>query len=124
VIEDSKIEMPKALIENEIIKMEAQFTDDITKMGLKLEDYLKHIKKTIEELKKEWTPDAEKRAKLQIILQKIAIEEKLKADKEEIEKETAKLIEYYKGADPERARAYVESQLINDKVWKFLEEVK
>jgi trigger factor len=91
---------------------------------LKLEDYLKHIKKTIEDLKKEWIPDAEKRAKLQIILQKISIEEKLEADKEEVEKETAKLIEYYKGSDPERTRAYVEMQLVNEKVWKFLEETR
>lgn len=124
IIEDSKIEMPKTLVENEIMKMEAQFGDDIARMGLKLEDYLKHINKSIEDLKKEWTPDAEKRAKLQIVLQKIAIEEKLEADKEEVEKETAKLIEYYKGADPERTKAYVEMQLVNEKVWKFLEEQK
>jgi len=124
IIEDSKIEMPKMVVENELVKMKAQFEDDIAKMGLKADDYLKHIKKTWEDLEKEWTPDAEKRAKLQIVLQKIAIEEKLEADKDEVEKEVQKLIEYYKGADPERTKAYVEMQLINEKVWKLLEEQK
>ncbi|MFA6227357.1 MAG: trigger factor [Candidatus Paceibacterota bacterium] len=124
VIEDSKIEMPKALVENELFKMQAQFEDDISKMGLKPEDYLKHIKKTWDDLKKEWRPDAEKRAKLQIVLHQIATNEKLEADKDMVEKETKHLVEYYKGADPERTRAYVEMQLINAKVWKFLEEAK
>lgn len=124
IIEDSKIELPKTLVENELIKMQAQFSDDIARMGLKPEDYLKHIKKTWEDLRKEWTPDAEKRAKLQIVLQKIALEEKMETNKPEVEKETKKLLEYYKGADPERTKAYVEMQLINEMVWKFLEGQK
>ena len=68
LIKDSKIDMPKALIENELDKMEGQFKGDIANMGLQPEDYLKHIKKTWEDLRKEWKPDAEKRSKTQLIL--------------------------------------------------------
>jgi trigger factor len=124
VIEESKIEMPKTLVESELAKMQAQFNDDIARMGLQPEDYLKHIKKTWEDLRKEWKPDAEKRAKLQIVLHQIAANEKLEADKNEVEKETKSLVEYYKGADPERTKAYVEMQLINQKVFEFLESQK
>jgi len=124
IIKDSKIEMPKAIIESELDKMEGQFKADIAQMGLQPEDYLKHIKKTWEELKKEWKPDAEKRAKIQIILQKISLEEKLELDKEAMEKEIKHLEEQYKGADPERVRAYVEMIFSNEAVIKFLEEQK
>ena len=121
IIAESKIEMPKVLILSELDKMEGQFRADIEQTGLKPEDYLKHIKKTFEELRKEWRPDAEKRAKTQLILQKISLEEKLEPNKENIEKEIKHLTELYKDADPERVRAYVEMILSNEVTLKFLE---
>lgn len=124
IVDDSKIEMPKSLVENEIDKMEAQFKGDISSMGLQPEEYLKHIKKTWEELRKEWMPDAEKRAKMQIVLQKISLEEKLEPNKEDVEKEVKHLMEHYKDASEERVRAYVEMNLSNDEVVKFLEAQK
>jgi trigger factor len=93
-------------------------------MGLQPEEYLKHIKKTWEALRKEWRPDAEKRAKTQLILQKISLEEKIEPKKEDAEKQSKHLMKQYKGADPERVKAYVEMILVNDAVIKFLEEQK
>ncbi len=124
ITEESKIEMPKALVESELDKMEAQFKGDIANMGLQPEEYLKHIKKNWEDLRKEWMPDAEKRAKMQIILQKISLEEKLEPNKDAVEKEMKHLMQHYKDASEERVRAYVEMQLSNDEVVKFLEGQK
>ncbi|MFA6340623.1 MAG: trigger factor [Candidatus Paceibacterota bacterium] len=121
IIADSKIDMPKVLIESELDKMEGQMKADIAGMGLQPDDYLKHIKKTWADLRKEWIPDAEKRAKVQIVLQKISLEEKLEPKKEDVEKESKHLMEQYKDADPERIRAYVEMILSNEAVIKFLE---
>lgn len=124
LVAETKIEMPKMVVQSELEKMEGQFKGDISQMGLQPEEYLKHIKKTWEDLRKEWYPDAEKRAKTQLILQKISLEEKIEADKEMMDKEVKHLMEQYKGADPERVRAYVEMVLINDAVLKFLEAQK
>jgi len=124
LVSETKIEMPKVIVESELEKMEGQFKGDIAQMGLQPEEYLKHIKKTWEDLRKEWYPDAEKRAKTQLILQKISLEEKIEPEKEQVEKEIKHLIEQYKGADPERVRAYVEMVLVNDAVIKFLENQK
>ena len=121
---ESAIEMPKILLESELDKMEGQFKADIAHMGLQPEEYLKHIKKSWEDLRKEWTPDAEKRAKTQLILQKISLEEKIEPSKEAIEKEVKHMMEHYKDADPERVRAYVEMILVNEEVLKFLEGQK
>ena len=44
--------------------------------------------------------------------------------KEQVEKDIKQLIEQYKGADPERVKAYVEMVLVNDAVLKFLESQK
>jgi len=121
LVAETKIEMPKVVVQSELEKMEGQFKGDISQMGLQPEEYLKHIKKTWEDLRKEWYPDAEKRAKTQLILQKISLEEKIEPNKEQMEKEIKHLIEQYKGADPERVKAYVEMVLVNDAVIKFLE---
>ncbi len=124
ILEDTKVTLPKVMIESELHKMHAQFEDDITRAGLKVEDYLKHLKKTPEDLKKEWIPDAEKRAKVQIIITKIALDEKIEADKEVVKKEVDNLLKTYKDATEERTRAYVEMMLTNEKVFEWLENIK
>jgi trigger factor len=124
ILEDSKVSMPKILVENELRKMQAQFEDDIVRAGLKPEDYLKHLKKTPEDLKKEWTPDAEKRAKVQLIITKIALDEKIDADPELVKKEVENILKTYKDATEDRAKAYVEMMLTNEKVFEWLESQK
>ena len=124
IIADSKITVPKILVENELKKMQAQFEDDITRAGLKMDDYLKHLKKTKEEMAKEWTPDAEKRTKVQLIITKIALEEKIEADPEVVKKEVENLLKTYKDATEDRTKAYVEMMLVNEKVLEWLENIK
>ncbi len=124
IIETSTIEIPDLLVESELRRIEAQFGDDIAQMGVTVEDYLKHAKKTIEDLRKDWKPSAEKKAKLQLILNKIATDEKITVDPKEIETEVKHIIEHYKDADRERAAVYAETVLMNEKVFKFLEGQK
>ncbi len=120
VIKETKADLPKIIVDTELDKMEAQFNDDITRMGIKAEDYMKHIKKTREDMRKEWRPDAQKRATLQIVLHKIAEAEKIVADKERSEKEIKAILEHYPDADLNRVRGYVESMLVNEQVFDLL----
>lgn len=118
------VEIPAILIGSELRRIEAQFREDVTRMGVSFDDYLKHAKKTLEEIRKEWTPLAEKKAKLQIILNTIAETEKLHADPKEIEEEVGHILAHYKDADREQAYTYAETVLMNENVFKFLEGVK
>jgi len=124
IIKDTEVEVPEILIESELQKLFARFEDDITRMGFKFEDYLKQINKTKDGIRKEWEPDAEKRAKWELIVDAIARAEKIEAEKKDIEMELAQLLAQYKDADPLRARVYVESALRNEKVFQFLESQK
>ncbi len=124
IIEESEMSVPEVLIEAETEKIKYKIKSDIENMGLKYEDYMKHLGKTPEDMKKEWRTDAEKRAKLQLIVIEIAKAEKLSVPAEKIEAEVKKITEIYKDADPTNAKHYIESVLLNEEVFKFLEAQK
>jgi len=121
ILGKTKAVLPSIIVESELEKMMSQFEGDIARMGLKFDEYLKHIKKTREDLRKEWRVDAEKRAKTQLIMNKIAVEEKIEAPKEEMEKQIKHLMEHYKDADPINVKTYIETILLNEEVFKLLE---
>lgn len=121
IVEETSMELPQILIDSELGQMFAQMEEDIKRAGLSMEDYLTHVKKTMEDLKKEWTPAAEKRASLQLVLNEIAKQEKVEPDMEQLEQETKHLLEQHKDADEARVRIYVASVLTNEAVMKMLE---
>jgi len=118
---ETAVELPDIMIESELHRTEAQFSADIERMGVKLDAYLKHAKKSIEDVRKEWRPMAGKKAKLQLVLNEIAKSENIKPSKEEVEAEVAHILEHYKDADRESAAIYAETVLTNEKVFQFLE---
>jgi trigger factor len=121
IIESSVLEVPEILIEIELDKILYRMESDITQMGLKFEDYLKHLNKTKEDLRREFRTDADKKAKLGLILNEIAKAEKIAVDEAELAKEVAQILEHYKDADPERAKMHAENVLTNEKIFQFLE---
>ena len=121
ISEATKVELPEILIESELDRTESQFSADIERMGVKLDDYLKHAKKTLEEIRKEWRPHAEKKAKLQLILNAISDKENIKPEPSQVEEEVNHIVEHYKDADRERATTYAETVLTNEKVFNWLE---
>ena len=124
--EETKQDMPKFLVEMEKDKMAEEMKRNIVQMGMKWEDYLKHIKKTEEELKKDWEKDAIKRVKYGLILDKMAEHEKIEVAPEELEKETSAMIEYHKNLgqelDKERVKNYLTGIMRNEKLFQMLEK--
>ena len=64
--EEIKQDMPKFLVEMEKDKMAEEMKRNIAQMGMKWDDYLKHIKKTEEELKKDWGKRCRKKGKIRL----------------------------------------------------------
>ncbi len=124
IIEGTPMEVPDVLIDSEIAKMEAKMKTDIEAMGMKYDDYVKNIGKSSEDMKKDWRENAEKRAKLQLVVAEIAKAEKIKAPKESVDAEVKKVMSTYDDVDENNARAYIESVLENEEVMKFLESQK
>jgi trigger factor len=96
IVDKSTIEeIPDQLIEEEVDKMVRELERDIMQQGLQFEDYLKHIKKTREELRKELSTAAERRLKAALVMRELAIAEKMTVDSKEVEKELEELRKAY-----------------------------
>jgi trigger factor len=124
IIAVTDITVPHVLIESEINQMFAQMKDDLGRANLSFDDYLTHIKKTREELIAEWTPAAEKRAKLQLVLNEIAKQQHISPDPAQMQSEVDGLLKRFPDADEHRVRLYVASVLTNEAVMKYLEELQ
>lgn len=121
LIEKSDVHYPRILLEYELDDLEARLKSDLERMGVPFEKYLADTKKTEEDLRKEWTPIAEKRAKMRLILGHIAIAEKLDADPGRLEQEIARAKKHYPSADEQNLRAHIRHALRNEAVIAFLE---
>ncbi|MFA5838793.1 MAG: trigger factor [Candidatus Paceibacterota bacterium] len=124
ILKETSFNVPEIFIESELEKMIAKLKSDVENAKIDFKTYLLKAKTDEEKLRREWKPSAEKRAKVQLILNEIGEKEKLHPTKEEIEHEVKHLLEHYKSADPERAKMHVKSILSNEKVMRFLEEQK
>lgn len=84
VIDEAKVTIPEILIEQETDRLLSQLLDDVKRLGLNLEQYLASTKRTSEDLRKEYAGRAENDIKIEFVLQKIAEEEKITVEEQEI----------------------------------------
>lgn len=88
-------EISEAMVHEETHRMIHEFEHEIESKGLKFADYLTSIKKTEEDLEKEFHDKALERVKTSLALRALAKQEKIEATKEEIEQEAGKILAYY-----------------------------
>jgi FKBP-type peptidyl-prolyl cis-trans isomerase (trigger factor) len=121
IIEKTDFAVPAIVLHSEEEKMLAQIEADITRAGFTLDDYLKQSNKTKEGLLSEFKPEAEKRARVQLVLNAISRTENILPSEEEVKAETERLMAMYPGADEARTVAYVDMMLTNEKTLALLE---
>lgn len=121
LLEEVKLEVPRIFVESELEKIMAQMREDVQRFGMTLEDYFKQTGKTEAQVREDFKDQATKRAKLQLVLNKIAADEKVEADPSAVELEVKHAIEHFPDANPELVKIHVETVLRNEAVLKLLE---
>jgi trigger factor len=122
-------DLPGKLIDAEAEKMVHELEHSLAERGLEFGPYLANIKKTRDELKLEFTPNATKRLKTILVIRALAKRENLAVDEAEIAEEIARTMNQYKD-DPEsqqqiRSDEYADSVrniLRNRKTIEYLRE--
>ena len=83
--ESNDIEVPEVMIAGEIDNMLYDMNQNLAAQGLGLQQYMEWTGKTIEEVREETKPEAEKRVKTRILLKNIIRQEGLEAGDDEIQ---------------------------------------
>lgn len=123
-------EIPDLLITAEVNKMLQELESNISMQDLKFEDYLKHLNKTAEQLKLDFTPQALKRVKSALATRVIFFQEKIEITENEIDLEIEKLKKAYqanpeliKNLDTPQYREYIRNMKSNQKVMELLKTI-
>lgn len=92
-------ELPEVLMRTEKHKMFNELKADLERAGIDMEKYLKDLKKTEEEIFKDFEERAITRVKAALISRQVALDNKIKVEPTEIEKEKKAIRTAYKGDD-------------------------
>lgn len=130
IIDNTKFgELPEEIINSEAKNMLMELEQSVIRQGGKFEDYLKHLKKTKDELMLEIIPNAIKRVKSALLIREIAVLEKIGAHEHEIDEKIVELKKQYKDnqdvlkmIDEKGYKSYLNNILTNEKVIAKLKE--
>lgn len=85
------VDLPEVLIQDELNRMLVSLQRRVADMGLLLEDYLKGQNKTLDQLKGEWRPQAEKNVRMELGLAEVARQENVTISDPELQAEIDKI---------------------------------
>jgi len=127
VCENAKVEIPSGMIEIETENMLKDIETRLSYQGLKLEQYCQMLGKTMEEMKKEYEPQAIEAIKSRLTLEAIMKAEKIEVTEEEVNAKIKEMAENYgkkeeEIKDNEQLRNYIEEGIKSEKTIDFLVE--
>jgi len=127
VCDDVKLDIPSGMIETEIDNMLRDVETRLSYQGMKLDQYLTMIGKTMEEFRKENEEQAKNSVKTRLVLETIVKEEKIEPSEEDINSKIEEMAGTY-GKKSEELKQnegfmkYINDSLKNEKVIEFIIE--
>ena len=106
VAESAKLELPAAMIEEELDNELQNFDYQLRSQGMSLEQYSKMLGGDLSRFRTSMRPSAEKQVRLRVVLNAIADAEGIEATQEDLDAEYQKLAEQY-GMEIEKIKAAV-----------------
>ena len=111
LIEKLEAEIPEAMYESEAENFVRDYDNQLRMQGLDLKTYFQYTGMTLETLRAQFRPQAEKQVKARLALEKIAELENLVASEDDINAEYARIAEAY-GIDVEQVKASIDAEFI------------
>jgi len=124
-VETVEVEIPSGMVETELDNMIKDMETRMSYQGIRMEQYLQMIGKTMEEFKKENEEQAKTSVKTRLTLEAIVKAENIEASEEEVAKKVEEMATMY-GKTAEELKAneqfitYIKDSLKNEAVIKFL----
>ena len=127
VCEKAKLDIPSGMIDLEVDNMLKDFEQRLSYQGLNIEQYLKMIGKTEEEMRKEYEPQAIEAIKSRLVLEAIIKAEKIEASEEEVKEKLEEMAKNYgkkveELSENENLKNYLEEGIKSEKALEFIVE--
>ena len=127
VCEDAKLDIPTGMIDLEVENMMKDFEQRLSYQGLNMEQYLKMIGRTEEEMRKEYEPQATEAIKSRLVLEAIINAEKIVASEEEIKAKMEEMANNYgkkveELSENENLKKYLDEGIRSEKALAFIVE--
>ena len=129
VTENAKVDIPGAMIEEQIDNMLRDMEMRMMYQGMRMEDFLKYSGQTMEQMREMYKKQAEERVKTQLVLEAVTKAEGIEPTDEEIDKElqrfadqAKKTLEDFKKDMPEGDVGYFREVATVNKTLKFLKD--
>ena len=112
------LQIPQILVDSDLASKEEEYKQRITQLGLKVEDFLRNQKTTMDEVKKGWVSESKEKLTAEIILMKIAKEYNVTVDPSEVDAEISKIQDEKLKSQYQEVenRNYLQSVLIRQKI--------
>ncbi len=127
IVDASTVEIPQAMIDREADDMVHEFEYRLMYQGLKLDDYLKYLNMTRDQLVDQYKEQAQKTVKVRLVMEALIKAEDLKLEDKEIEDKMAKLaeessqtVEEFKKTLHKEQVDYIVNSIMNEKLLDFL----
>jgi trigger factor len=101
IIEDSKMDIPEAMIETQQRKMADEFAQRIQMQGLSIEQYFQFTGLTRQAFLEQLKPQAQKRIQSSLVLEAVAKAENMEVSDDEYNEEIKKIAEAYRTTEDE-----------------------
>jgi len=123
--ENFTCDIPEPMIEDEVEQSIRSYEQNLYYQGIDLNTFLKYTKQTMDDLKKNFRPQAEKNVRVRLALETVAEKEKIEVKAEDVEAEYKRIADAYK-MDVEKVKELVsDKQITADlKVSKALDFVR
>lgn len=106
VVENATMEIPDKMIDAQAENMVQDMARRMQSQGLSLDMYLKYTGMTVEQMKEQARPDAEKRIRTRLVLEAVAKAENIQISDEKVDEEVAKMAEAYR-MEVEKLKSYM-----------------
>lgn len=120
LLKEAEVEISELVIEEELNQRLSRLVDDIQKLGLTTEAYLKSKNITMEDLKKQYTKELEEMYKMEFILMAIAEQEQITVEQTDLEKLFAGISNETERAEAQKNAYFYASILRKQKTLDFL----
>ncbi len=103
VVANASMEIPEAMIEEQVSDTLDNYARRMQSQGLTMEQYMQFTGMTVERMREDIRPQAEKRIRTRLVLEAVVAAENLEAPEAAVEAEIKRMADNYK-MEPERAR--------------------